>query len=203
LVSKIFGTRAVNSEQFNVAAETQSRRNFSSLCVFRIITICQGLLPNIRFWRSNEKSLEVRQPITDRRCRSRAHRGRGGHVLFQIVPAQHRRKKSFPQIDGEIQAAGLDGPVDIYRDAMGIPHIYASHAHDLFFAQGYVHAQDRFWQMDFWRHIGSGRLSEMFGEGQVETDMFLRTLGWRDTLKRNTPRSAPTPKPSSTPTPTE
>ncbi|MCK4975916.1 MAG: penicillin acylase family protein, partial [Anaerolineales bacterium] len=48
----------------------------------------------------------------------------------------------------------------------------------LFFAQGYVHAQDRFWQMDFWRHIGSGRLSEMFGESQVDTDKFLRTMGW-------------------------
>ncbi|MFZ5911455.1 MAG: penicillin acylase family protein [Chloroflexota bacterium] len=91
--------------------------------------------------------------------------------------------KSFPQIDGEIQAAGLDGAVDIYRDGMGVPHIYAGSAHDLFFAQGYVHAQDRFWQMDFWRHIGSGRLSEMFGEGQVETDMFLRTLGWRQTAE--------------------
>ena len=50
--------------------------------------------------------------------------------------------------------------------------------HDLFFAQGYVHAQDRFWQMDFWRHIGSGRLSEMFGKTELETDTFLRTLGW-------------------------
>ena len=51
--------------------------------------------------------------------------------------------------------------------------------HDLFVAQGYVHAQDRFWQMDTWRHIGVGRISEMFGEDQVETDAFLRTMGWR------------------------
>lgn len=92
-------------------------------------------------------------------------------------------KKSFPKIDGEIQAAGLIAPVDIYRDAMGIPHIYASNSHDLFFAQGYVHAQDRFWQMDAWRHIGSGELSEMFGSAQVETDSFLRTLGWRRTAE--------------------
>lgn len=88
-------------------------------------------------------------------------------------------KKSFPQIDGEIQLTGLNAPVDIYRDAMGIPHIYATTAYDLFFAQGYVHAQDRFWQMDSWRHIGSGELSKMFGSAQVETDAFLRTLGWR------------------------
>jgi penicillin amidase len=87
-------------------------------------------------------------------------------------------RRSFPVEDGEIQLSGLNAPVDIYRDSSGVPHIFASTEHDLFFAQGYVHAQDRFWQMDFWRHIGSGRLSEMFGESQLETDMFLRTLGW-------------------------
>lgn len=86
--------------------------------------------------------------------------------------------RSFPEIDGSVTYSGLDAPVDIYRDSFGIPHIYAQTAHDLFFAQGYVHAQDRFWQMDFWRHIGAGRLSEMLGESQVETDSFLRTLGW-------------------------
>jgi penicillin amidase len=74
--------------------------------------------------------------------------------------------------------SGLDAPVEIYRDSLGVPQIYASTEHDLFFAQGYVHAQDRFWQMDFWRHIGSGRLAEMFGESQLDTDIFLRTLGW-------------------------
>ncbi|HEX2154243.1 MAG TPA: penicillin acylase family protein [Acidimicrobiia bacterium] len=54
----------------------------------------------------------------------------------------------------------------------------ASSLQDLFRSQGYVQAQDRFWQMDTWRHIGAGRVAEMFGEGQVETDMFLRTLGF-------------------------
>lgn len=88
-------------------------------------------------------------------------------------------EKSFPQIAGEIQIPGLDGRIDIYRDGIGIPHIYASTTHDLFFAQGYVHAQERFWQMDTWRHIGSGSLSEMFGKAQVDTDTFLRTLGWK------------------------
>jgi penicillin amidase len=87
--------------------------------------------------------------------------------------------RSFPQVSGEIRLDGLDGPVDVYRDGMGVPHIYASTLHDLFLAQGYVHAQDRFWQMDFWRHVGSAQLSEMFGSGRVETDAFLRTLGWR------------------------
>jgi penicillin amidase len=101
-------------------------------------------------------------------------------VLVIVLPAGgvYTARRSFPKTDGELSLSGLDAPVDVYRDKYGIPHIYASTTHDLFFAQGYVHAQDRFWQMDFWRHIGSGRLSEMFGDSQVDTDKFLRTLGW-------------------------
>jgi penicillin amidase len=120
----------------------------------------------------------------------------GGGVLYyfkQYLP-NTVAKESFPQIDGELQVDGLEGKVDIYRDKMGIPHIYASTQHDLFFAQGFVHAQDRFWQMDFWRHIGSGRLSEMFGEGQIETDMFLRTLGWRQTAEQEYEQLSPNAK---------
>lgn len=109
--------------------------------------------------------------------------GGGGGFYFKSYLPNTVAEKSFPQIDGTIQLEGLDGVVDIYRDSMGIPHIYAATQHDLFFAQGYVHAQDRFWQMDVWRHIGSGRLSEMFGKGQIETDAFLRTLGWRRTAE--------------------
>lgn len=87
-------------------------------------------------------------------------------------------RQSFPQVGGELEIAGLNDEVDVFRDELGVPHIYASNEDDLFFAQGFTHAQDRFWQMDFWRHIGAGRLSEMFGESQVETDMFLRSLGF-------------------------
>ena len=108
----------------------------------------------------------------------------GGAYYFKSYLPNTMAPKSFPQIDGEIRLDGLNGPVDIYRDNMGIPHIYASTSHDLFFAEGYVHAQDRFWQMDTWRHIGSGTLSEMFGSGQVETDTFLRTLGWHQTAEQ-------------------
>ncbi len=97
-------------------------------------------------------------------------------VLVILVPINVRR--SFPYTDGDIQLSGLDGQVDIYRDEFGIPHIYASTTHDLFFAQGYVHAQDRFWQMDFWRHQGAGRLSELLGKATLDADIFLRTLGW-------------------------
>lgn len=85
---------------------------------------------------------------------------------------------SFPQTDGEIVVPGLVATVDVYRDQAGIPHIYASNEHDLFFAEGYIHAQDRFWQMDFNRHVSSGRLSEMLGSATLETDVFLRSVGW-------------------------
>jgi len=105
--------------------------------------------------------------------------GVGGGFYFVNYLPNTVAPKSFPQIDGEIQLEGLDGPVDIYRDTMGIAHIYASTSHDLFYAEGYVHAQERFWQMDFYRHVGGGRTAEMFGKGQLETDMFLTTLGWR------------------------
>ena len=118
----------------------------------------------------------------------------GGFYYFKSYLPSTVAKESFPQIDGQIKAEGLDGAVDIYRDAMGIPYIYASTSHDIFFAQGYVHAQDRFWQMDSWRHIGSGELSKMFGSGQVETDTFLRTLGWRQTAEAEWEGLGPEPK---------
>jgi penicillin amidase len=87
-------------------------------------------------------------------------------------------RRSFPQTAGTLQVPGLEHPVEVFRDAMGVPSIYAQTMHDLMLAQGFVQAQDRFWQMDVSRHIGTGRLAEMFGEGQVDTDLFLRTLGW-------------------------
>ena len=59
-----------------------------------------------------------------------------------------------------------------------MPHIYANTPDDLFFAQGFVHAQDRFFQMEFWRRIGQGRISELFGKGALDQDRFIRTLGW-------------------------
>lgn len=87
-------------------------------------------------------------------------------------------QRSFPQVDGEIAVAGLGQDVTVYRDELGIPTIVADNTHDLFYAQGFVHAQDRFWEMDFRRHVTAGRLSELFGESQLDTDRFLRTLGW-------------------------
>jgi penicillin amidase len=99
-------------------------------------------------------------------------------AVLAPVLTRWQAQASFPEIDGEIQLAGLDGPVEIYRDSFGIPHIYATTSHDLFFAQGYVHAQERFWQMDFWRHQGAGRISELVGDLGLGPDQFIRTLGW-------------------------
>jgi penicillin G amidase len=88
-------------------------------------------------------------------------------------------RASFPQTTGSLKLAGLSAPVDVKRDGNGIPQIYADTPDDLFRAQGYVQAQDRFYEMDVRRHLTSGRLSEMFGKSDVETDAFLRTLNWR------------------------
>ncbi|MFD8769313.1 penicillin acylase family protein [Microbacterium oxydans] len=88
-------------------------------------------------------------------------------------------QRSFPQTDGSIELDGLQAEVTVQRDDRGIPTITADSTDDLFYAQGFVHAQDRFFEMDFRRHVTSGRVAEMFGESQAGTDAFLRTLGWR------------------------
>ena len=85
---------------------------------------------------------------------------------------------SFPQTSGTLDVPGVQGRVEVYRNAQGVPQVYASSPHDLFFAQGFVQAQDRFWQTDVYRHITAGRLSEMFGSSQLPTDEFIRTMGW-------------------------
>jgi penicillin amidase len=103
--------------------------------------------------------------------------------LFLPPQIIKRAEKAYPQIEGEMDMPGLIKPVEIIRDEWGIPHIYAQNHHDLFFAQGVVHAQDRFWQMDMWRHQGAGRLSELLGSTMLETDTFLRTLGWERVAK--------------------
>lgn len=87
-------------------------------------------------------------------------------------------RRSFPVVDGRVTVAGLAGQAEVIRDSWGVPQIYADNPRDLFLAQGYVHAQDRFWEMDIQRHVTAGRLAELFGEGQVETDKVVRTLGW-------------------------
>ena len=89
-------------------------------------------------------------------------------------------RRPFPQTDGTTQLAALHAPVTVIRDKFGIPHIYASSVHDLFFAQGYVQAQDRLWEMEAGRMGISGRTSELRPSASaLEQDKFVRTLGWR------------------------
>jgi len=100
-------------------------------------------------------------------------------LLSAVSFAHYTVKRSWPQTEGTITVSGLAATVEVLRDERGVPTIYADSLDDLLFAQGYVHAQDRFYEMDVRRHITAGRLSEMFGASQVATDSFLRTLGWR------------------------
>ena len=89
---------------------------------------------------------------------------------------------------GELELAGLDGPVDVLRDSLGVPHVWASSVGDAMFAQGFLHASDRLWQMEQFRRVATGRLSELFGEAAVESDRFLRTLGMARAASREAER---------------
>lgn len=86
-------------------------------------------------------------------------------------------KRSVPGIHGSVEVSGVQRPVRIQRDDDGVPSITAATDHDAFFALGYVHAQDRMWQMDYRRRLGRGRLSEVLGERALQSDKLMRTLG--------------------------
>src|SRR6266566_5176503 len=76
------------------------------------------------------------------------------------------------QLEGEIRVPGLKEPVEVLRDRWGVPHIYAKNADDLFFAQGFVVAQDRLFQLELWRRVANGETAEVFGEQALERDRF-------------------------------
>ena len=94
-------------------------------------------------------------------------------------------RQSLPTTTGEIRIAGVPAPVEILRDRYGIPHIFAPRDEDAIFGLGYVHAQDRLWQMEMNRRIAAGRLAEILGPGALETDRFIRTLGIRRAAEAN------------------
>ncbi len=100
-------------------------------------------------------------------------------------------RRSFPETSGTVVLPGLDADVQVLRDDHGIPQIYADTTEDLMAAQGYVHAQERFFEMDVRRHVTAGRLAELFGEDAVETDVFVRTMGWRRVAEREIGLLAP------------
>ena len=101
-------------------------------------------------------------------------------------------RRSLPQTSGELTVSGLTAKVTVLRDDRGVPQIYADNSHDLFRAQGFVAAQDRFFEMDLRRHITAGRLSELVGQDGVETDRVIRTMGWRRVAEAELPTLAST-----------
>lgn len=110
-------------------------------------------------------------------------------VLFVLVflwSPTFAQQSPLPQHEGELVAVGLNDRVEVLRDSWGVPHIYASTLRDLYFAQGFTQAQDRWWQMEFFRHTGGGEIQELTGlnAGLMGTDVFLRTLGFREVAQR-------------------
>lgn len=99
----------------------------------------------------------------------------------QIPPAQlaDRAKAVLATIDGEIAVTGLKAPVEVLRDRWGVPHIYAKNSDDLFFAQGFVAAQDRLFQIDLWRRIALGETADILGKAGIEGDTFARLIRYR------------------------
>jgi len=94
-------------------------------------------------------------------------------------------RRSLPQTSGRLRLRGLQGPVEVLRDRWGVPHIYARDVHDLYFAQGFCHAQDRLWQMEFNRRLASGRLSEVLGAATLEVDRMMRRVGLHRAARRD------------------
>lgn len=129
-------------------------------------------------------------------------------TLLLVIVFVFVSRSPFPETDGEktlelpaecqtpaegsealcvaLSGHGLKDTVHIFRDEHGIANIYAQNPDDLFFAQGYVHAQDRMWQMEFWRHIALGRVSEIVGQPGIENDKFIRSSGWNRIAAANT-----------------
>ena len=90
---------------------------------------------------------------------------------------------SLPVTQGEIVLPDLHEEVQVYRDGYNIPHIIATNDYDLFYAQGFVTAQDRLWQMDLWRRTAKGQLTEIFGRRALQTDSMMITIGLKHTAR--------------------
>src|SRR5215831_6247450 len=107
-------------------------------------------------------------------------------ALTAAAPAQvklgqlvEQSKSVLAQIDGEIHLSGLKDRVEVLRDRWGVPHIYAKNDDDLFFAQGFVVAQDRLFQLELWRRLARGETAELLGKERLEGDRLARLLRYR------------------------
>jgi len=104
---------------------------------------------------------------------------------------RERAEKSLSPINGELKIQGLKQPVRVVRDPWGVAHIYAASQQDLFFAQGFVAAQDRLFQMELWKRAGQGRLAEVLGKSAVERDRYARSLKYRGDMQAEYKSYAP------------
>ena len=109
-----------------------------------------------------------------------------GAILGGAAWLKHAMRASLPQLDGSVTVSGVGAPVTVRRDQHGVPHIEAANVDDLLFAQGYVTAQDRLWEMDMARRMAAGDAAEILGSRLVEHDRMQRTLAIRATAERLT-----------------
>ena len=112
----------------------------------------------------------------------------------QDLSWKSRAEAVLAQTQGTIELSGLTAPVEVFRDPWGIPHIYARNQQDLFFAQGFVAAQDRLWQMEMWRRQGEGKLAEILGPEAIERDVFSRLIRYRGNMQAEWDSYAPDAK---------
>lgn len=117
-------------------------------------------------------------------------------TLILLVPAVAAAgywwaQKSLPVLDGQLSYPGLSAPVEVLMDGHGVPAIYARDAEDAYFAAGVLHARDRLWQMELYRRVAMGRLSQVMGASTIEIDKRFLTLGLRDAAKAEWDRMAP------------
>ncbi len=101
----------------------------------------------------------------------------------QVKELKARATAALAKTSGELRLAGLKDKVEVLRDKWGVPHIYARNQHDLFFAQGFVQAQDRLWQMELWRRAAEGRLAEIVGPAAIERDRVARLVRYRGDME--------------------
>jgi penicillin G amidase len=150
-----------------------------------------------------EQTSEITEPQAATDAPARRRRRRWPRVLLWILVGLlvvltgagyygvWSARRPLAQYDGTLRLPGLSRPVTVYRDARAVPQVYAHTAGDMYKAQGYVTAQERFWEMDFRRHVTGGTLAEMFGAGQVANDEYIRTMGWRRVATAEWPLLAP------------
>ncbi|HEX5872540.1 MAG TPA: penicillin acylase family protein, partial [Longimicrobium sp.] len=112
-------------------------------------------------------------------------------VVVALIGGRVWLGRSQPDPTRGAALAGLRAPVEVWRDSLGVPHVWAKDEEDLFRAMGYVHAQDRLFQMEMFRRVADGRLAEVLGESQLDTDRFLRTVGMGRSAAENEARLAP------------